>query len=79
MKIYHGNLFYAVSSRDVGTFGGKAKQVTIKIYHGNNANSPACILDQFAQISEFEGFMKEHKNNRQEIDKIIAEFVKFGG
>jgi hypothetical protein len=38
--IWHGIRLYAVDSRDVGTFGGRAKRATIKIYDGSCANSP---------------------------------------
>lgn len=77
--MYHGLKFYAVHSRDVETFRSRAKQVTIKIYRSNNANSPACVLDQYAQMVEFEGLIKECGEDRAARDNVMAEFVKFGG
>ena len=44
MRLYHGITLYAVDSRDVGTFGGKAKRATIKIYDGSCANSPRTTI-----------------------------------
>jgi hypothetical protein len=43
-KIYHGTRLYAVDGRDVGTFGGRAKRATIKIYDGSNAASPRTVI-----------------------------------
>jgi hypothetical protein len=78
MTMYHGNLFYAVKSRDVGTFGGHAKSATIKIYRSTAANFPACILDQPGQIAEFEGLMFD-SSTREVRDMWMGEFVKYGG
>lgn len=44
MKLYHGIRLYAVDSRDVGRFGGRAKRATIKIYDGSCANSPRTTI-----------------------------------
>jgi hypothetical protein len=38
--MFHGIRHYAVYSRDVGTFRGRAKNATIKVYDGSCANSP---------------------------------------
>jgi hypothetical protein len=43
-KIYHGTRLYAVDSRDVGTFGGRAKRATIKIYDGSNMATPRTTI-----------------------------------
>lgn len=79
MTMFHGTRFYAVRSRDIGTFGGRAKQATIKIYRSNNANSPACVLDQYAQMTEFEGLIEDCGEDRAKRDAIMAEFVEYGG
>jgi len=34
--MYHGSRFYTVRSRDVGTFGGRARQASIKIYRSSS-------------------------------------------
>jgi hypothetical protein len=39
-NIYHGIRHYAVHSRDVGTFGGRAKRATIKVYDSSNCGQP---------------------------------------
>jgi hypothetical protein len=77
--MFYGNNFYAVKSRDVGTFGGRAKKETIKIYRSSNANSPACILDRYAQMIEFVGLIEDCGEDRTRRDSVMAEFVKFGG
>ena len=79
MEMFHGLKFYAVRSRNVGTFGGRAKNTTIKIYRSDNANNPACVLDQYAQMTEFEGLIRDCGKDRAKRDMIMAEFVKFGG
>lgn len=43
-SIHHGLLYYAVDSRDVGTFGGKAKASTIKIYDTRDCGSPRMTI-----------------------------------
>ena len=63
----------------LGTFGGRAKQATIKIYRSNNASSPACILNQFGQMTEFAGLITECGDDRARRDKVMAEFAEFGG
>jgi hypothetical protein len=40
MMMFHGIRHYAVYGRDVGTFGGRDKNPTIKVYDGSCANSP---------------------------------------
>jgi hypothetical protein len=75
----HGLRFYAVRSRDVGTFGCKAAHATIKIYRSNNANSPACTLYTFPQMEEFLGLILECGADRNKCDSVMEEFVKFGG
>jgi hypothetical protein len=79
MKMFHGLRFYATTSRDVSTFGGRAKQATIKIYRACSANSPACILDRHAQMAEFVGLIEDCGDDRAKRDAVMAEFVKFGG
>jgi len=77
--MFHGNHFYAVKFRDVGTFGGKAKQQTIKIYRSSNSSTPACVLDQYAQMEEFVGLIEDCGDDRSKRDAVMEEFVKFGG
>lgn len=79
MIMYQGLQFYAVKSRTVGTFGGKPKNTTIKIYRSNNAGSPACVLDKFGQMEEFVGLIEGCGEDRGKRDAVMAEFVKFGG
>ena len=79
MTIFHGTLFYAVRSRTVGTFGGRAAKATVKIYHSSNAGSPACVLNEFGQMSEFMGLVEAAGDDRVARDAVMAEFVKFGG
>lgn len=79
MQMTHGTQFYAVKSRTVGTFGGRAPTATIKIYRAHAANSPACVLDRHAQMAEFEGLIADCGADRDKRDAVMAEFVKFGG
>jgi hypothetical protein len=44
MKIWHGIRLYAVDSRDVGTFGGRAARATIKIYDGSDCGTPRTTI-----------------------------------
>lgn len=44
MKISHGVRLYAVDSRDVGTFGGRAAKASIKIYDGSCATVPRTTI-----------------------------------
>jgi len=39
-SMHHGMIYYAVDSRDVGTFGGRAKPATIKIYDTRDCGQP---------------------------------------
>lgn len=79
MKMFHGLRFYAVRSHSIGIFGSRAKRATIKIYRSNCANSPVCILDAHGQMTEFEGLMSDCGEDREARDRVMAEFVKFGG
>ena len=75
--MYHGLRFYAVrTSRDAGS---RAKTTTIKIYRSDRANSPVVTLDQPAQMTEFEGLITDCGEDRVARDRIMAEFVEFGG
>lgn len=53
MKLYHGIRLYAVDSRDVGTFGGRATRATIKIYDGSCANTPRAVIAGAAAVNDF--------------------------
>jgi hypothetical protein len=39
MTLFHGTLLYAVYGRNVGTFGGRAKASSLKIYDTRNCGS----------------------------------------
>lgn len=39
-SMHHGIVYYAIDSRDVGTFGGWAKSSTIKIYDTRDCGRP---------------------------------------
>lgn len=71
-KMFHGVLFYASHGRSVGTFGGRAKTATVKIYRSNDAGSPACTIEQPA---EFLARMAECGEDRTARDRVMAEFV----
>lgn len=43
-SMHHGTINYAVDSRDVGTFGGRAKRSTIKIYDTRNCGQPIVTI-----------------------------------
>jgi hypothetical protein len=60
-SMHHGMLYYAVDSRDIGTFGGRAKSSTIKIYDTRNCGRPLVTVsgadvrtmrDKLAAMSE---------------------------
>jgi hypothetical protein len=40
MLMFHGTTHYAVHGRSVGTFRGRDKNATIKVYDGSDMSSP---------------------------------------
>ena len=44
MTMFHGTTLYAVHSRDVGTFGGRAARATIKIYDTRDCGTPRLTI-----------------------------------
>ena len=75
MMIYHGIRLYAVDSRDVGTFGGKAKRVSIKIYDGSCANSPRTTISASPLIAQVRNDLRAHKGNHQATDDYLRKFL----
>jgi hypothetical protein len=44
MLMFHGTTHYAVYGRSVGTFGGRDKNATIKVYDGSNMARPQLTI-----------------------------------
>jgi hypothetical protein len=71
MKIHHGIRLYAVDSRDVGTFGGKAPRATIKIYDGSCANSPRATISG----RQVDGFRAVVPKERDKIEAFLRIYL----
>ncbi len=71
MTIYHGIRLYAVDSRDVGTFGGRAPRATVKIYDGSCANRPRATLSG----KHVEQFRSAVPSDRDGIERMLRGFL----
>lgn len=75
MTIWHGTRLYAVHSRDVGTFGGRAKRATIKIYDGSCANSPRATLSEMELVRQMRADLTGIAKDRPGINDYLRRFL----
>ena len=72
MQMFHGVRYYAVHSRSVGTFGGRAKAATLKIYDGQCANSP--LFDEIPS-DELLTKLQQYRRDRAALQSLLEQVL----
>ena len=75
MRIYHGIRLYAVDSRDVGTFGGRAKRASIKIYDGSCANSPRTTISESPLLAQVRRDLQANAGDRLAVNDYLRKLL----
>jgi hypothetical protein len=74
MMMFHGSTLYAVHSRTVGTFGGKAARATIKVYDTRDCGSP--VLTVSGELTSIAlGKLREHRGDREAVQAYLTSIL----
>lgn len=75
MDMYHGTRLYAVYGRDIGTFGGRAKRPSLKIYDGSDCATPRTTISASLRLAQARDDLEALKGDRDQIDAYLRRYL----